>query len=884
MNTIEVLTEEQRGLFKRIPEANEEKAKQYYTFSQKQLDCIFLRRRDHNRLGFAVQLALVSYPGWPLSHYEQIPPSTMAYIAQQIHVSADIFNQYARREPTRREHLEEIRRKFGFTNFTASHHKRLVNLLYDKAWEHDNPAELMEQAIGWLRENKIILPAISTLERIVWEAMHSVENEIYSILEGSLTEEQKLQLDAMLEGKSSRTLAWIRDGDEVYSPEGFVKVAERLSYLRSLNLQVDTGKIPDSRLQKLKRISAAYDPHLYRRLRTDKKYGLLGLHLYTLVPTLVDRAISIHDFLISEFITVMSVFCRQNGGSAESYGTGLPSAFRTLFKKQYFRFRKYTPIMLKVLDFHGNEQTASLLKAIKSLKAVNHIGKRHFTVPNTELGFIPEHKKKLITDKNGMVYSYILEMAVMIEIRNQIRAGNLSVSESELHRPFEHFLSSAEDKRPQNKSESAIPLDQYLAERKQSLKNRLPLISHNTDISRSNKQVSVGKEYRKYLSLNSSLYSQLPGIHLLDLLKEVDSWTGFASRFTHASTLREPDEPERARLLSILISLGRRRNLKDAAEAASGATYRQIMNTLQWRVNEDTMEDAHRTLIQFQRNLPLAAFWRKESFTSTDVQHVPAIARKDRSDNGGGTGNYSLYRCMNEQFMIVSTHGTPYGHIGWLLGGAIDPTLSSGLHYCHASGFADRLFGLASLLNIRLVPRLLRFRNVKPYRIGKVETPPFLRTGQIDTRAIRAAGADLQRLASSIHSGTVAIGHIYAKLSSQEGLKLALREIGRIEKTLFYTDFIRSGSLHNDISRDEQRWRDMYALIRRLITAGGERESIIKTFDEHSRFVQANSLLINAIVVWNTVQLGRFVQIESGPIDPDWLKHISPLYGGHIII
>lgn len=54
-----------------------------YTFSQHDLDIINNHRRDHNRLGFAVQLAVLRFPGWSLSDLKIIPDSVLSYIAKQ---------------------------------------------------------------------------------------------------------------------------------------------------------------------------------------------------------------------------------------------------------------------------------------------------------------------------------------------------------------------------------------------------------------------------------------------------------------------------------------------------------------------------------------------------------------------------------------------------------------------------------------------------------------------------------------------------------------------------------------------------------------------------------------------------------------------------------
>jgi hypothetical protein len=58
MPTRELLSSAQRTQFLCIPsDMSEQMQARYYTFSDDELDLIKQRRRNHNRLGFAVQLA-----------------------------------------------------------------------------------------------------------------------------------------------------------------------------------------------------------------------------------------------------------------------------------------------------------------------------------------------------------------------------------------------------------------------------------------------------------------------------------------------------------------------------------------------------------------------------------------------------------------------------------------------------------------------------------------------------------------------------------------------------------------------------------------------------------------------------------------------------------
>lgn len=56
----ELLTADQRAEFVKIPaDLTEQELETYYTFSQYDLEIIKRHRRDHNCLGFAVQLGFV---------------------------------------------------------------------------------------------------------------------------------------------------------------------------------------------------------------------------------------------------------------------------------------------------------------------------------------------------------------------------------------------------------------------------------------------------------------------------------------------------------------------------------------------------------------------------------------------------------------------------------------------------------------------------------------------------------------------------------------------------------------------------------------------------------------------------------------------------------
>jgi len=167
----ELLTPEDRLRYTQIPsDLGEWELGTYFTLTQHDIEVIRRRRRDYNRLGFGVQLCVLRYLGWPLSDVNDIPEKILRYIAKQLNVNFKEFSSYSQREATKYEHLDEIRKEYGYSAFTIYEYRTLSKFLYPQAMLNGNPLHLIQVALEELRKRKLLLPAMATIERAVWEA------------------------------------------------------------------------------------------------------------------------------------------------------------------------------------------------------------------------------------------------------------------------------------------------------------------------------------------------------------------------------------------------------------------------------------------------------------------------------------------------------------------------------------------------------------------------------------------------------------------------------------------------------------------------------------------------------------------------------------------
>jgi TnpA family transposase len=115
---------------------------------------------------------------------------------------------------------------------------------------------------------------------------------------------------------------------------------------------------------------------------------------------------------------------------------------------------------------------------------------------------------------------------------------------------------------------------------------------------------------------------------------------------------------------------------------------------------------------------------------------------------------------------------------------------------------------------------------------------------------------------------------------------VALREIGRVEQTLFIADWL----LDADVQRRTQiglNKGEAHHALKNALRIGRQGEIRDRTTEgQHFRIAGLN-LLAAIIIYWNTKHLGHAVEArhQAGlDCSPDLLAHISPLGWAHILL
>jgi hypothetical protein len=161
---------------------------------------IGVKRGDHNRLGFALQLTTARFLGTFLEDPIEVPGTVLQTLVRQLRITnLDQLSRY-RSADQRWEHTAKIRSRYGFGDWIdPAVGFRLSRWLYALCWTGtDQPGVLFDRATAWLLAHKILLPGCTTLERFMARLRNRVEERLWRRLGCGITDEQRTCLEDLL--------------------------------------------------------------------------------------------------------------------------------------------------------------------------------------------------------------------------------------------------------------------------------------------------------------------------------------------------------------------------------------------------------------------------------------------------------------------------------------------------------------------------------------------------------------------------------------------------------------------------------------------------------------------------------------------------------------
>lgn len=955
-----LLSANERESLLAFPESQDELIR-HYSFTESDLALIRQRRGASNRLGFAVQMALLRYPGRALGSETTVPDHLLHWVAKQVKADVDSWIKYGERDETRREHFGELRAYLDLTVFGRQQFRRLVGSLTDLAMQTDKGMLLAGHALEALRADRIILPAMTVVERACAEAVTRANRRIYRALTASLQAYHRRALDKLLDvmpDSHFTWLSWLRQSPAKPNSRYMKEHIDRLRAFRALSLPDGLGhQVHQNRLLKMAREGGQMQPSDLAKFEDERRYATLTALAIEGTATVTDELLELHDRIMMKLFSAaknkhqqafqqqakaindkVRLYSRIGQALVHAKASGTdpyqaieaimpwddfaksvteagqlaqPESFDHLHlvAEQYATLRRYTVEFLDVLQLKAAPSAQGVLDAIDLIRHMNDTGARK--VPeDAPTAFIKARWKPLVIQDQGIDRRFY-EICALSELKNLLRSGDIWVKGSRQFRDFEDYL-LPQDRFGQMKSNGTLPVavdtrcDKYLAARllhveqqlaavnKLAKANALPdAIITDTGLKITPQDTVVPESAQALIDITSGI---LPRIKITELLLDVDDWTGFTRHFVHLKTGEVPQD--RTLLLSAILADAINLGLSKMAESSPGATYSKLSWLQAWHIRDETYSAGLTELVNAQFRHGFAEHWGNGTTSSSDGQRFRAGGQAESTGHinpkYGAEPGKLFYTHISDQYAPFSTRVVNVGvrDSTYVLDGLLyhESDLRIEEHYTDTAGFTDHVFGLMHLLGFRFAPRIRDLGDTKLYVPGKAADYPTLKAmigGTLNIKHLRAHWDDILRLAASIKQGTVTASLMLRKLGSyprQNGLAIALRELGRIERTLFILDWLQNVDLRRRVHAGLNKGEARNALARAVFThrLGEIRD---RSFEQQRYRASGLNLVTAAIVLWNTVYLERATQSlrEAGRLpDDDLLKYLSPLGWEHI--
>ena len=580
-----------------------------------------------------------------------------------------------------------------------------------------------------------------------------------------------------------------------------------------------------------------------------------------------------------------------------------------LLVEKFGAVRSFAPDFLAAFDFKAARENDPLLRAVDAVKAA-HVSSKRMVSSGAPIGFLrPAWRGHVVQD--GKINPRLYEIAVLAHLRERLQSGDVWVEDSRQFRAFDSYLlPEATVHVMRDEGALSLPFETdvttYLARRAEELNAKMKetdaalaagrvkdveIVDGNLRIA----PIRKGDE-EDAAELRRLAYSVVPRTRITEVLMEADALSGFSERFVHLRSGLSVQN--KAALYATILADATNLGLLRMAEASRGLTHYDLVRTAQWHVRDETYQSALVAIIDAHHVQPFSRLWGQGDTSSSDGQHFKAgghgQARGDVNARYGDNPGVAFYTHISDQYGPFHTKviGGTANEAPYVLDGLLnhEATLAIREHYTDTGGASDHVFALCHLLGYRFAPRIRDFNERVLFCFERPGTYPTLQpiiARQVRADLIRDNWDQVIRLVASLRARSVAPSELLRKLASftrRNSLSEAMREIGRIERTLFSLDWYTDPGLRRRTNLGLNKGEARNSLARAVFfNRLGELRD--RTYENQRHKASGLNLVVAAIILWNTVYLERATNaLRAAGYDlPDGkLVHVAPLSWEHI--
>lgn len=702
---------------------DEENLIRHYTLDNEDILRSMAKRGHRNRLGFAVQLCLMRFPGRPLSPGEEVPQPLLSFVGEQLAVSPAVFADYARRDQTRREHAVEIQKYLGLHSATREDRRSALLAAIDAAAATDKGRAIAEAIVMHFRDRRALLPSTEHMDRIGRAGRAIARKRAHQAILKGRKPKELAALDTLLVFEPlirMTRFGWLGEWSDSPGAANLNGLLDRLDFLRGFNL--DTAcreRIHSERWKQIVREGEATPAWLAEDFGAERRRATLLAYLVDLRERLTDESIHMFCKQIGRLFARAAAACEQRHKNSRKETTAALRLFRDTLRvlieanandgdvidmldakigwrrlvevqptleamvadnntnpllvaaRHHVSLRKYAPRFLASLSFHSSRRSDPTLAALELLNRLNHENRR--ALPDkVPMGHLNDSTKKLVLT-GCKPDRPLYETATLAALREKLRSGDIWVEGSRAYRPLAEYLmpqAAFIEKKQSVLLDLGMPSDAqaWLDRMQQTLDFQLKQLAYH---ARSGKLDGV--RLAEGTLIVAPLESEVPDAaealkwelnrHLPNVnITDLLAEVDSWTGFSDRFThLRTMDVVRnRSAILAAVLADATNLGPKRMAEASANVSERQIAWARLFHIRPETYKAAQAAIINAHSVHPHASLWGNGATSSSDGQFFRA------GDRATGRSDVNLHYGSEPGAKFYSHLSDQYGYFSIL--------------------------------------------------------------------------------------------------------------------------------------------------------------------------------------------------------------------------
>jgi hypothetical protein len=425
-------------------------------------------RSDSTRLGVALQLCSMRYLGFCPVQISTAPHEVIRYLAAQLHVPSETLGAYGNRAKTRQGHVQDVLAYLGLRRFQPDDQAALQAWLLERALEHDNPSLLLHLACEHLKQQQLMRPGVTVLERLIVSARVQAHHETFRRLHPLLSQPVMDFLDSLLalEPDSGRTTLYtLRQHATTNTPAALVKALDKRALLQQWSIdQWDLTRLNPNRQKFLAHLGRKYTAQALRRMGPERRYPILVAFLKETLMDLTDEILDIfdtclatrhkkarsawedyqsemaqttsaHSMLLHEIgqlvldEAIADAKLRQSiyrcippetlrAAIVEAKTLGTPHGYYDFLDDHYSYIRQFAPQFLATLPFTSHAADDPLLEAVATLRQLDTANQRKLP-DDVSMDFVPDRWRRFVHN-HGQPSRRAYELCALSTLRDAL--------------------------------------------------------------------------------------------------------------------------------------------------------------------------------------------------------------------------------------------------------------------------------------------------------------------------------------------------------------------------------------------------------------------------------------------------------------------------------